>query len=404
MLLGVSRSQCASTKPLLVHYMPWFEAKPLSSDWGWHWTMNHFQPDHTNAAGRREIASWYYPLIGPYDSADPAVLEYHVLLMKLAGIDGVIADWYGIDRFNDYAVIDERTRALLKYVARAKLKFCLCYEDRSIDAAAKAGRFAASEAVARAQEAMLYAQRQYFDHPNYLRQAGQPVLLNFGPIYFHQNDQWTAIFSVLSPTNQPKFFSLDRRLPMGTGGFAWPPMHLSQGTGGNLSLAALEGYLSHFEDDGSTWPGFISPSFPRFHDIYLQAKAGTSYGTLADADGAVFRCTLTRALTNRSCMVQLVTWNDFGEGTVLEPTAEHGYRDLTVIQEYRREYLEPGFPCRAENLKLALRIYKLRREFGNDSRITAKLDQVFASVVSGDCRKAEQMLRRIESIRGSSEG
>ena len=40
----------------------------------------------------------------PYDSADPVALEYHVALMKLAGIDGVIVDWYGMDNFNDYAL------------------------------------------------------------------------------------------------------------------------------------------------------------------------------------------------------------------------------------------------------------------------------------------------------------
>src|ERR1035438_5153694 len=83
-----------SDKPVMVYYMPWYAAKPFSGEWGRHWTMDHFNPDKVNASGEREIASWYYPLIGPYDSADPAVLEYHVLLMKLAGIDGVIVDWY----------------------------------------------------------------------------------------------------------------------------------------------------------------------------------------------------------------------------------------------------------------------------------------------------------------------
>src|SRR5215469_15931106 len=89
--LSVFNMTCvAATKPLLVYYMPWYVAKPYSSNWGWHWTMNHFDPDTIGASGERQIASWYYPLIGPYDSADPAVLEYHVLLMKLAGIDGII--------------------------------------------------------------------------------------------------------------------------------------------------------------------------------------------------------------------------------------------------------------------------------------------------------------------------
>src|SRR6202040_2145735 len=110
----VSRAAAAepAPKPMMVHYMPWFVAKPFSGSWGWHWTMNHFNPDQINASGNRQIASWYYPLIGPYDSADPVVLEYHVLLMKLAGVDGVIVDWYGNDSYADYSINDQRTAAL----------------------------------------------------------------------------------------------------------------------------------------------------------------------------------------------------------------------------------------------------------------------------------------------------
>ena len=40
-------------------------------------------------------AAHYYPKIGPYASNDPDVLEYHFLLMKAAGVTGIILDWYG---------------------------------------------------------------------------------------------------------------------------------------------------------------------------------------------------------------------------------------------------------------------------------------------------------------------
>jgi hypothetical protein len=57
----------------MVHYMPWFQAKPYNATWGWHWTMNHYNPTTIDGQGRRAIASHYYPLIGPYDSRDPDV-------------------------------------------------------------------------------------------------------------------------------------------------------------------------------------------------------------------------------------------------------------------------------------------------------------------------------------------
>ena len=134
LLFTVPEAAHGASKPLMVHYMPWFVSQlyPPSGYWGWHWTMNHFNPNVLDANGQRQIASWYYPLIGPYDSIDPAVLEYHVLLMSLAGIDGVIVDWYGPDNFNDYAVNNQRTLALFNYTRKAGLKFSLCYEDQTI--------------------------------------------------------------------------------------------------------------------------------------------------------------------------------------------------------------------------------------------------------------------------------
>ncbi len=117
-ILAVPAAPGTPAKTLMVYYMPWYSARPYSGNWGWHWTMDHFNPDLVNASGERQIASWYYPLIGPYDSSDPAVLEYHVLLMKLAGIDGVIVDWYGSANFLDYGINNQATMKLFQFTQR----------------------------------------------------------------------------------------------------------------------------------------------------------------------------------------------------------------------------------------------------------------------------------------------
>src|SRR4051812_21185647 len=148
----------AATKEVMVYYMPWYSAKSHSEHWGWHWTMDHFNPDRINAAGEREIASWYCPLIGPYDSSDPAVLEYHVLLMKLAGVDGVIVDWYGSADFLDYGLNNEATLKLFQVTRRAGLKFCICYEDQTIQHMLDAHFLEPNRALLQAQKEMLYLQ------------------------------------------------------------------------------------------------------------------------------------------------------------------------------------------------------------------------------------------------------
>src|SRR6266568_3213754 len=65
-------------KKLYVHVMPWFETKASSGtgSWGIHWTMANRNPDVIDGSGRRQIASYYYPMIGPYASGDHDVVGY----------------------------------------------------------------------------------------------------------------------------------------------------------------------------------------------------------------------------------------------------------------------------------------------------------------------------------------
>ncbi|HEY4417787.1 MAG TPA: glycoside hydrolase family 71/99-like protein [Verrucomicrobiae bacterium] len=397
MLLGcffspATKAVCApQKKTVMVYYMPWFNARPYSHDWGWHWTMDHFNPDTTNTLGQRQIASWYYPLIGPYDSSDPAVLEYHVLLMKLAGIDGVIVDWYGAANFMDYSNNNQATLKLFQFTRKAGLKFSICYEDQTIQHLIDGNHLTAGNAIQQAQSEMRYLQTNFFTDASYLRLNGQPVLLNFGPQYFMAGSNWTDIFRVLAASNQPAFFTEDNRLPPSLGAFDWPPMWKSQvpGTGGVLSGAVLKSYLVDFDQKAGVWPAFISSAFPRFHDIYQRAGGQSYLGYLGDHQGDTFRETLGRALTNSSAIVQVVTWNDFGEGSMVEPTQEYGYRDLAIIQAARRKYLEPDFSRNTNDLALALQFYNMRRQASTNAALSKKLDVLFTQIVSGKMPAAE---------------
>ncbi len=395
----------ALSKKVMVHYMPWFVSQPFSGSWGWHWTMNSFNPNHVNTTnGEQEIASWYYPLIGPYDSADPAVLEYHVLLMKLGGIDGVIVDWYGVDEFNDYAVNNTRTLDLFRYTRKAGLEFSLCYEDSTIKQEISGGFITAAGAIAHARQAMLFAQSNFFTDPSFLRWNSSPVLLNFGPQYFTNSSDWISNFSVLDATNRPAFFTENNRLaPAAMGAFDWPPMAMSQTNAQStnepvLSDAILNNYLAGFDQRAGACPAFVSSAFPRFHDIYAQAGVQPSFGYLDDQNGATFQETLARAMTNGSTYIQVVTWNDFGEGTIVEPTVQFGCRDLGVIQDFRRRYLDAGFPFHTNDLLLAVRLYHLRKEYGaTNAVLSAELDRVFTNIISSNLTAATLQLTGMES-------
>ena len=356
----------AASPQIMVHYMPWYAAKPASGEWGWHWTMNHFDPNTITDDGRREIASHYYPLIGPYDSNDPHVLECHVLLMKFAGIDGAIIDWYGIEDHRDYAAIHRNTNHLIAYIKKAGLSFAICYEDQTVKHLVNDGVLHESQALSHGQDVLRWMQDHWFVADEYAKIAGRPLLLVFGPQYF-KRASWKELFSGLP--QPPYFYTLNSLQEGADGVFGWPPVH----DGRVVPPAAWRAYLSQLYEKGG-----VGTAFPKFHDIYAEAGVRESYGYLDDQEGAVFAETLERAGESAS-LIQIVTWNDYGEGTIIEPTAEFGYRYLEAIQSYRKKQAGRTFSYSAADLRLPIALYQLRQQAAADGRADSAAALMFAS-------------------------
>lgn len=341
----LAQPDCALEPLIFAHYMPWYEAKPISQAWGWHWTMNHFDPEKLTD-GKREIASHFYPLIGPYDSGDPHVLEYHLLTMKLAGIDGVIVDWYGLQDFNDYALLHRNTQRLVEQVERLGMKFAICYEDQTIPLLINAGKLRAEDRVAHAVRELDWLAQHWFSLTNYVRVDGKPILLSFGQTGL-TDDEWSQCFQQVK--SQVTYFSQHHRRTAAVGAFDWP-----------VPSEALKAF-ERFYNDARGWPRAIPVAFPRFVDIYAEAEVSSSYGRLDDDNAASFRKMLELGLKSKAPVVQIATWNDWGEGTIIEPSREFGYRDLEIVQQLRRRHVDPQFAATADDLRLPLQLYKQRR-------------------------------------------
>jgi hypothetical protein len=380
------------TRPLLVvHYMPWFASKEVSGDWGWHWTMGHFNPERSDASGKRQIASHYYPTIGPYDSGDPDVLEYHTLLMKVAGIDGAIADWYGNEEFNDYLAIHRNTVALFDTLKLRKMKFAVCYEDRVLKAMAEKKQFTPAQAIEHAQTHLLYCENQWFADPLYLTWHARPLFLVFGPDYL-QRPQWETVFAGMR--NPPTFLTLHERRAPAAGSFAWPPMW--KANAGKLETKDLDSYFDAYDARVELK---IAGAFPGFHDIYQEAGVQPSHGRLDSRGGETFHHTLERAFGSKTPFVQIITWNDFGEGTCVEPAREYGYRYLEAVQQARRQFPNEPFPYRPADLRLPLRIYQIRKRVARSSPDGQALDRVvdrlFAADITGASRQLDTLSKSV---------
>ncbi len=122
-----------------------------------------------------------------------------------------------------------------------------------------------------------------------------------------------------------------------------------------------------------------------------------SWGRIEDAEGETFRRSLEAALRTDAPLIQIATWNDWGEGTVVEPSEEFGYRDLEVLQELHRRWLDPDCQTTVEDLRLPLRLLLLRRERPRPAN-ERRLDEIAELLAAGKTTRAQTRLAALEAL------
>jgi hypothetical protein len=322
---------CAARPIVLAHVMPWFESRTVSGRWGWHWTM-----DKTDADQGR-LASHDVPLLGAYDSSDPGVVATQVALMKAAGLDGAIIDWNGPEGFADYAMIHRNTVRLIAELKKAGLKFALCVEDNPGHRFMQESGLPRDQALAKVSAAFTWADAHWLGDPAYVRLAGRPALFVFGP-QFLSSEEWTTLRPKLR--NAPLTFALPHlsRRPGIDGAFAWVPV--SEGKAVDVPAWQAELAALSAREIQDRRP-FVAVAFPGYRDFYAQAGVRPSYGSIDYREGRTFAESFDQAMRSGAPIVQIATWNDYGEGTGIEPTVGRGLRDLETIRRRLRPETDP---------------------------------------------------------------
>ncbi|MDR0375723.1 MAG: hypothetical protein LBH85_08380 [Treponema sp.] len=373
-------------RPLIMaHYMPWYRGpsdksrENTKSVYGGHWTgWGALDPTRARSDGKAEIFAHQYPLTGPYDQSALCLLEYQAALFKLAGIDGVIFDWYGSRDVNDFGEIHEHTKAMIAVLKRADLRFAVCYEDNTINMEyGGKENVPAGEALESGKEVFRWMRQNWFADSAYAHLDGRPVVMCFGPQYFSQA-QWENIFAETDP--RPFFVDLMSRANWADATYNWPAMSGKKPVYPNL-VNDLNGFYKGQKDK----PRLIASAWPAFDDAY-EDIGQNSYGDLAYADGETFKLTFKAALDSRPDIIQIATWNDYGEGTVIEPTVERGYRELEYVQDKRKEW-DGDFPYTKEDIRVPLEFYKLQylnaATASQKTAIAGAYDALFADDAAG---------------------
>jgi hypothetical protein len=353
------------TRKILVHMMPWFQVGGL------HWSMN----SRNSATG---VAAWYAPMIGEYSSSDPNVIEYQLLTMKYAGIDGVLIDWPGLSGAFDLPMNKAASDAIVNRTAQFGLEFGIVYEDYN------------AGSVDAAKGDMVYVRDVFFSKANHWKVAGKPALMVFGPQKFKSPAEWTNILSVFP--QKPTFFSLwynDSAGANNDGKYAW------------IAQNGLKG-VRDFNDglDGTDHGLQIPVLYPGFNTYYAAGGWSgptwkVSYTLKPDNTEGGDTFTSTFELGKYAGdPLQIATWNDYGEGTMIEPTNQFGYKFLTTLQQL------VGATYTDAELKIVKMLYDQRKQFGGSKQ--QQLDQASTALANLDLTTACGILGCTVPVHGAA--
>jgi hypothetical protein len=239
---------------------------------------------------------------------------------------------------------------------------------------------------------MSYVRDNFFSKPNHVKVNGQPALLVFGPQKFKSEGEWSNILSVFPA--KPAFFTLwynDGAGANATGQFAW------------IAQNGLKG-VSDFDNglDGGGHGQLIPVLYPGFNTYYAAGGwAGPTWKisyTLKEDNtegGDTFRSTFELG-KYAGDPLQIATWNDYGEGTMIEPTKEFQYRFLTTLQQ------SVGAAYTDAELKIVKLLYDQRRQYGGSKQ--AQLDQASAALANLDVATACGILGCTVPVHGGGGG
>ena len=243
-----------------------------------------------------------------YRSDDPEHIANQVTDMMARGIDGAIVDWYGPGT----GVTSHSTDLLFKESERRGFQFAVSVDGGPLKSCLKRG----CDVNAQVLSELKYAEKNYESSANYVRWQGRPVVFFFDselPIDWQSVRAGLKLSPLFVFRNSGAF---DK--PFSDGAFAW----VAPETVKPDDPEALQ-YLDHFYDRAQRSPEkfAVGSVYKGFDDARASWGKGRRIAencgqTWLDTFGVINR---HYSASHQLPAVLIVTWNDYEEGTAIEP-------------------------------------------------------------------------------------
>jgi hypothetical protein len=263
-----------------------------------------------------------------YNSSDPAAVDRQLHQASDAGISGFIDSWWGAGDATDtnFALLLQRAAALQRTTGRHFRSSILLETDG-----------AALGTPARIATALKYILTTYGNSPYYFHWQGKPVVFIWDALGSGRTlATWAALRRQVDPLNH-SFWSVDGYDP--------------------TLLAAFDGLFLLSAADWGVLNGRLLPTVLGFragvdaynaaHHTHRAWAAGVFPGhddtrapnhphpyTIARKQGATYRESWDAALATKPDWITISSFNEWFEGTTIEPGVHYGNLYLTITKRY----------------------------------------------------------------------
>lgn len=388
------------TKKVFAHYLPWYDTNDPNRV-GWCYEGDCTDENIVHYSNK--------PRIGEYSQYEADVLEYHILTAHVAGIDGFIINLnpqWGLQKNLLIEVLKEINLLKAKYAVLNDFKVIISYDNSSTDATTINNYFT-------------YIHDNIYQHADYKdlifvdEITGEQVL----QAWSESDNQayYTVAKNIWACKNVQLMIRNAREYNYSDGNFGWvnylsnDPMETASwgeeyfnDFDWGMANQEVSGLTNRLHTNqimmGMAYPGFNDENVPSFWN------GGTSRYIQRDVDaGETMSLTWDMQInwtskrlggTNhvQNPYTQIITWNDWPEGTSIEPATDdtYGYRPLktnrTKIAAWKNTPSIFAEPC----LEVPYHLY-LVRQAGEDAIANAASDLLMA----GDCTGASELLNSV---------
>ncbi len=312
----LARQQAAASNAhgheVLAFYYPWYGSN------GRHW-------GGSNPAQHEILNATHYPVAGPYDSHDRGVIDSQIEMARTHGLTGFVSSWWGQKTFEDEAM------PLLLDAAEKKG----CHVSVYWETAPGKGTGQISQAISD----LVYIANHYGTRKAFLKVDGKPVIFVYSRVVQQVPlDSWPAILSGARAKAADFILVADGCDDEHARVFDAVHVYNFAGALEHMKLADLPAWagkncayaVNQARDRQAIACITVIPG-------YDDTKIRHSGFKVDRQNGEVYRALWQAALDANPDWVLITSWNEWHEGTEIEPSIEFGdtYLQLTKVYAAR---------------------------------------------------------------------